>query len=617
MAAVLALEKPLIFSCGKVVVPGGGGEEAGQVEVVRGEEAFHMLNACSLLVDVAAAQCAVPADKERELATIGEKNLAQVNRTVAAALAAGSVAALHNVAEVDAFSCGEPGPLRVLASERVFDAFLAACAAGQLAVLVELQQVHSEAVAAYLSGEGGNRQGEWQPMWTASHEGRCAVVEWLISEVGAVADVVRPHDAVSAVTVAAEFGHLEVVHVLIEAGANVNRTDGMGGTPLIMAAQKGYLEVARKLVEAGANVSHVASRSGPHEVCQVTHRQISGGATALINAAQLGFLEVVRMLLEAGAEVDQVIDGGATALYMAAQNGYLEVARALIGAGANVDRATDSGYTPLVISAQSGHLAVVRELMKADANVHHATKDGDTSLWRAAANGRLEVVHLLVEAGARLEQAMHNGMTPLFGACQGIGHGCHPEAVRVLAGLGASVDTPRVDGLTPLLLAAHQGYLEVVRILVDSGADKSVQLRGDTAMSFALQNGHSDVVELLLATSDADRDEGEGKAKGKGEGEVKDKDEDEDALLAQALQLSMLQSEPSQTDADQQHTSVDMGRNTETEAAAAAVAQAEAAWAAAQRALASAGGDVRAAVEWLQAQPPDSPLFRANGIGGA
>ena len=68
MATVLELEKPLVFSCGKVV---SSGVLATQVEVVRGIEAHYTLDNCSLIVDVETAQCAVPEDKRRELATIG------------------------------------------------------------------------------------------------------------------------------------------------------------------------------------------------------------------------------------------------------------------------------------------------------------------------------------------------------------------------------------------------------------------------------------------------------------------------------------------------------------------------------------------------------------------
>ena len=170
MAAVLKLDKPLIFACARVetevaadkrvreggsaggVGSGDGGGTPTQVTVVRGNGARHMLQNCACLVNIENAEAAVPADKERELMNIGASNFAQFNRTVAAALDAGVDAVAYEVHEVDAFNCGEPQPLRVLDAARVPTAFLTACAAGQLTVLVELRRMHGDAVAAYLAG---------------------------------------------------------------------------------------------------------------------------------------------------------------------------------------------------------------------------------------------------------------------------------------------------------------------------------------------------------------------------------------------------------------------------------------------------------------------------------
>ena len=191
MAATMAAGKPLIFSCGKVEVVevegcgeggagvagdggsgGGSGGVATRVEVTRGDGAFNMLLNCAHLVDVEAAQCAVAADRDRELAAIGASNFALFNRTVASALQAGAAAVNANTAVVDSFACGEPGPLRALPKERVPSAFTAACTAGQLAVLMELRDAHTEAVEAYLAGRGEGGKGAWQPVWTASMNGR-------------------------------------------------------------------------------------------------------------------------------------------------------------------------------------------------------------------------------------------------------------------------------------------------------------------------------------------------------------------------------------------------------------------------------------------------------------
>ena len=82
---------------------------------------------------------------------------------------------------------------------------------------------------------------------------------------------------------------------------------------LSLAPQNGDLDVVRLLLEAGAQKDIV----------------MQDGATALHLAAQNGHLDVVRLLLEAGAHKDTVMQDGATALHLAAQNGHSDVVRLL------------------------------------------------------------------------------------------------------------------------------------------------------------------------------------------------------------------------------------------------------------------------------------------------
>ncbi len=82
------------------------------------------------------AECAVDADKVRELAAIPDKPA--LNQAVAKALSAGAVAVEFGVVEVDAFACGEPGALRALAVGRPRAAAVAAASAGQVGALAEV-----------------------------------------------------------------------------------------------------------------------------------------------------------------------------------------------------------------------------------------------------------------------------------------------------------------------------------------------------------------------------------------------------------------------------------------------------------------------------------------------
>ena len=350
--AALERGKPLIFACSKVV---GGGATATRVKVERGSTAATMLRNCAHLVDVEAAQCAVPADKARELATIGPENFAELNRTVQAALISGAfvMSGLEATIEVDAFSCGEPGPLQALAAGQVTDVFMAACSAGQLAVLVELQRAHGEALAACLSSElvdiGGPAPipSAFLALYAASQSGRCAVVEWLVGEMGVPAEVVMPNGG-RPIVIAGEQGQLEVVRVLLNAGVDVNSASANGRTVLYGAALSGHVEVVRALLAAGANVDQ---------------GRLDGGWTPLMSGAEYGHVEIVEALMEAGAELERTAVDGMTALFWAAAKGHPEVVRVLLEGGANLHHRGPAGVSALSIARSIGENQDVVDLL--------------------------------------------------------------------------------------------------------------------------------------------------------------------------------------------------------------------------------------------------------------
>ena len=80
-------------------------------------------------------------------------------------------------------------------------------------------------------------------------------------------------------------------------------------------------------------------------------------------------------------------------------------------------------------------------------------------------------------------------------------HHC-AQPVSTLSTYSQHTDTCAQDGATPLFMAAWKGHLEVVRELVEAGADKSVQTnRGDTALSVAQRMGYHDIADLLAVRS--------------------------------------------------------------------------------------------------------------------
>lgn len=191
---------------------------------------------------------------------------------------------------------------------------------------------------------GARADGGDSPLLIALYHGRRDLAEVLLAhgwrpdafETAALGDVARMRAALdaepSAVTrfssdgwtmlhLAAFFGHVDALRLLLErgAGANAVSVNGMRNTPLHAAlAGPARLQAARLLVAAGADVDA---------------RQ-HGGYTALHSAAQHGSLELIDVLMGAGADPDQAAEDGRRAVDFARDKGHPEAAAHLVSRGA-------------------------------------------------------------------------------------------------------------------------------------------------------------------------------------------------------------------------------------------------------------------------------------------
>jgi ankyrin repeat protein len=149
----------------------------------------------------------------------------------------------------------------------------------------------------------------------------------------------------------------------------------------------------------------------------------------------------------------------------------------------------------LMESAYMGNLEDVRRLVLSGTTVDVKDEERRTPLMFAAFNGHAPVVEYLLDAGAEIDAKDRNGRPALMYASSGP----FAETVVLLLTRGAEVDVQgTLEGFTALMTAAAEGQVEVVRCLLDHGADRSiVDVDGDTALTFARQNGHTEVVALL------------------------------------------------------------------------------------------------------------------------
>ncbi len=304
-------------------------------------------------------------------------------------------------------------------------------------------------------------------------------------------------DGTTALHWAAYRDDLAAASRLISAGADARLANRYRVTPLALAGLNGNAGMIELLLQSGADPSTV----------------LPGGETALMTAARTGRLEAVRALLRAGADLhaqDEI--GGQTALMWAAAEGHAEVVRELIRAGARTDDRVAAGFTPLLFAAREGRGEVTRELLQARAPVDDfirppdgpgearsysgAPPYGATALLIATENAHFDLATVLLRAGAD-PNANIPGYTPLHAIARvrkpGLGDNDPPPQgsgtmtslgfVEALVEHGADLDaqmTKHVNlgntrlkklGATPFFLAAQSADAELMRKLVELGAD--------------------------------------------------------------------------------------------------------------------------------------------------
>lgn len=196
-------------------------------------------------------------------------------------------------------------------------------------------------------------------------------------------------------------------------------------------------------------------------------------------------LSCVRSLLAASAAVNYVSHNGScgsTPLYAACSNGNVKLVRVLLDAKADVNLSTEhtlcqkaNACTPLAMSCEKGYAECVRLLLEAQADVDRGITAGD-SLQRIFEDNKPCAV----------------GLTPLMLAATNV----HMDVVRMMIAVGASVNAANIQGFTALHWICGYGtndtidggfeLEDLVHVLVDAGASlDAVDVDGRTPLDLA------------------------------------------------------------------------------------------------------------------------------------
>lgn len=228
--------------------------------------------------------------------------------------------------------------------------------------------------------------------------------------------------------------------------------------------------------------------------------------SAAIAASSLWFVIACASLNSAVAQNSSASPAGPVAtaeaqqqFLLAARRGDLNTLRWHLANGVDVDTRDENGRTALLIATYSNEIAVAKLLIDASADVNAKDAIDDSPYLYAGAEGRLEILLLTLDAGADLSSVNRYGGTALIPAAH---HG-HVDVVRELLKTEIDIDHVNYLGWTALLETVILGdgsptYQEIVRLLVDAGADRMIADRnGITPLEHALRRGYAEIAAIL------------------------------------------------------------------------------------------------------------------------
>jgi ankyrin repeat protein len=348
------------------------------------------------------------------------------------------------------------------------------------------------------------------PLMMAAQVGVPQIVASLLKR-GAPVDAREASFGQTALMYAARAGQAKIVAILLAAGAEPNVATRVGSAPAFVAPNS----VPGFGFGVGILRGGVPADRGRRE-------PTPGGMTPLHYAARHNHVEVAKLLIDAGAKVNAREADDITPLLMAISNDNVPVAQFLLAHGGDVNAQDWYGRSPLWEAVNVRNLYVhnatfkngvdraplldlIQALLAAGANVNARTKEtppfrhhlleitgslewvdftGQTPFLTAALAGDVTVMKLLLQHGADPRIDTFHGTSALMAAAgvnwvvaQTWTEGPQQllEAVKLCYELGLDVNQANSMGVTALHGAANRGSEDIIRFLVDKGANLSAQ----------------------------------------------------------------------------------------------------------------------------------------------
>ncbi|KAA8894417.1 ankyrin repeat-containing domain protein [Sphaerosporella brunnea] len=297
------------------------------------------------------------------------------------------------------------------------------------------------------------------------------------------------------------YAKADCVKILLDHGVNINAQGRSKLNPLELATKEGKIEIVRMLLKHGADISLGGA-----------YRNFTPLHSAVFYKHGVAMLE---LLLDNNADPNALDDEQCTPLHLAPNK---DIAEILIKRGASINVANRMDQTPLSIAIKAKDKDWVAMLLRynkhiAGANVHHTDNQQSTALFSICLHGDQKTVRLLLDNRCNPSTRNRKGLTPVHIAAE---EGW-PKICKMLLEAGANVNAINYYRSTPLHrltsipkrrlrhLGNLERYQETIEVLIDFGANvNAVDRIGQTPLMKSAYHGYWRFVDRLVKEDDVD-----------------------------------------------------------------------------------------------------------------